>query len=224
MSVAGMDTQSRILEAAWALVRERGAGAVRIGEIAAAAGVSRQLVYFHFENRAGLLLAMARHRDVESGFVDRVADTRTLPPVEGLEGLLRAWYGYIPEILPVAPRGSTGWRIYGRPFGSPSSASPGTVGSPKAGPSRVRPTGSGRGATSRRGSIWSANAAGSPTTTRSGPYARSWPRSWRRGLAKSLPKITQMSDAPGPFGWQYPVGASAPRRWAGVIDKAPAGG
>jgi AcrR family transcriptional regulator len=102
MSVAGMDTQSRILEAAWALVRERGAGAVRIGEIAAAAGVSRQLVYFHFENRAGLLLAMARHHDVESGFVDRVADTRTLPPVEGLEGLLRVWYGYIPEILPVA--------------------------------------------------------------------------------------------------------------------------
>jgi AcrR family transcriptional regulator len=79
-----MDTQSRILEAAWALVRERGAGAVRIGEIAAAAGVSRQLVYFHFENRAGLLLAMARHHDVESGFVDR------------------AWYGYIPGILPVA--------------------------------------------------------------------------------------------------------------------------
>jgi len=44
MSVAGMDTQSRILEAAWALVRERGAGAVRIGEIAAAAGKIFELI------------------------------------------------------------------------------------------------------------------------------------------------------------------------------------
>lgn len=70
--------------------------------IAAAAGVSRQLVYFHFENRAGLLAAMARHHDVASGFAGRVAVCGELPPAEGLEGLVRVWLGYVPEILPVA--------------------------------------------------------------------------------------------------------------------------
>jgi AcrR family transcriptional regulator len=102
MTIAGTDTRSRILEAAWVLVRERGPGEVTIAEIAASAGVSRQLVYFHFENRAGLLVAMARHHDVRSGFVERVAGTRSLPPEEGLEALLREWLDYIPEILPVA--------------------------------------------------------------------------------------------------------------------------
>jgi AcrR family transcriptional regulator len=102
MTIPHTDTRSRILETAWALVRDRGTSGVTVAEIADAAGVSRQLVYFHFENRAGLLLAMARHHDIKSGFVERVADSRSLPPVEGLEALLREWCDYIPEILPVA--------------------------------------------------------------------------------------------------------------------------
>jgi AcrR family transcriptional regulator len=64
--------------------------------------VSRQLVYFHFENRAGLLTAMARHHDETSGFIDAVAASRTMPPAEGLEHLLRAWCDYMPTIVPVA--------------------------------------------------------------------------------------------------------------------------
>jgi AcrR family transcriptional regulator len=102
MTVLDTDTRSRILEAAWGLIRARGPNGVTIAEIATAAGVSRQLVYFHFQNRAGLLVAMARHHDVRSGFVERVVASRSLPPVEGLEELLREWYEYIPEILPVA--------------------------------------------------------------------------------------------------------------------------
>jgi AcrR family transcriptional regulator len=96
------DTPTRILEAAWALVLERGTVDVTVADIAAAAGVSRQLVYFHFDNRAGLLTAMARHRDQASGFVDEVAASRVMPPAEGLEHLLRAWCAYMPEIVPVA--------------------------------------------------------------------------------------------------------------------------
>ncbi len=96
------DTPTRILEAAWAIVIERETVDVTVAEIAAAAGVSRQLVYFHFDNRAGLLTAMARHRDESSGFVDEVAVSREMPPVEGLEHLLRAWCDYMPTILPVA--------------------------------------------------------------------------------------------------------------------------
>ena len=103
LTISGMETRSRILEAAWGLVGERRTTVgVTVAEVAAAAGVSRQLIYFHFENRAGLLAAMARHHDVESGFTERVAACEALPPSEGIEALLRVWFRYVPEILPVA--------------------------------------------------------------------------------------------------------------------------
>ena len=96
------DTRTRILDTAWKLVRERGLEAVTVADVAAAAGVSRQLVYVHFENRAGLLVAMARRHDVRSGFAGRVAEAAALAPVAALERLLREWFAYLPEILPVA--------------------------------------------------------------------------------------------------------------------------
>jgi AcrR family transcriptional regulator len=96
------DTRARILDTAWELVRERGVEAVTVADVAAAAGVSRQLVYVHFENRAGLLVAMARRHDVRSGFAGRAAGTADLAPVAALERLLREWFAYLPEILPVA--------------------------------------------------------------------------------------------------------------------------
>ncbi len=102
MTIPNTDTRTRILETAWALILERGADSVTVAEIAVGAGVSRQLVYFHFQNRAGLLVAMARHHDRRSGFLERVVASRSLPPAEGLEELLRAWCEYVPEIMPVA--------------------------------------------------------------------------------------------------------------------------
>jgi AcrR family transcriptional regulator len=103
------DTRTRILDAAWQVAREGGTGAVSVKDIAAAAGVSRQLVYFHYENRAGLLLAMARHHDRRSGFVERVVATRALPPVESLEALLRAWCDYLRDIQPVVRALEAAW-------------------------------------------------------------------------------------------------------------------
>ena len=102
MAATSRDTRARILDTAWGLVRERGVGAVTVAEIAAATGVSRQLLYVYFENRAGLLVAMARRHDVRSGFAGRAAEAGSLPPVEALERLLRLWFAYLPEILPVA--------------------------------------------------------------------------------------------------------------------------
>ena len=96
------DTRARILDTAWKLVGERGVEAVTVADVAAAAGVSRQLVYVHFENRAGVLVAMARRHDVRSGFAGRVAEAAALAPVAALERLLREWFAYLPEILPVA--------------------------------------------------------------------------------------------------------------------------
>ena len=102
MTTTRGDTRARILDTAWGLVRERGIDAVTLADIAAATGVSRQLLYVHFENRAGLLVAMARRHDGRSGFAGRVAEARSLPPVAALEHLLRGWFAYVPEILPVA--------------------------------------------------------------------------------------------------------------------------
>jgi AcrR family transcriptional regulator len=125
MTGTPLDTRARILDTAWGLVRERGVAAVTLADVAAAAGVSRQLLYVHFENRAGLLVAMARRHDVRSGFAGRVEEAGSLPPVAALERLLRLWFAYLPEILPVAraleaaavngDEGGAAWRdrVYG---------------------------------------------------------------------------------------------------------------
>jgi AcrR family transcriptional regulator len=108
------ETRRRVLDAAWARVLERGTAGVSVKDIAAAAGVSRQLVYFHYGSRAGLLLAMARHIDESSGFVAAANQA------DDLEALLRAWCAYLPDMLPVAraleaalvtgDEGGTAWR------------------------------------------------------------------------------------------------------------------
>jgi AcrR family transcriptional regulator len=96
-------TRARILETAWRLIGERGGHqAVSMGEIAKAAGVSRQLVYLHFESRAGLFAAMTRWEDQRTGFAKRIADAICLPSPDGLERLIRTWIEYLPVIAPVA--------------------------------------------------------------------------------------------------------------------------
>lgn len=96
------NSRDRILEAAARLVKERGAAAVTMAEVAQAAGVSRQMVYLHFENRAGLFIAMTRWYDERSGLIERMAAAVELEPVPALEAQMRAWLDYVPTILPVA--------------------------------------------------------------------------------------------------------------------------
>jgi AcrR family transcriptional regulator len=59
-------TRTSILDAAWALLEERGTG-IRIADIAAKAGVSRQTVYLHFGDRISLFVALGDHVDVSFG-------------------------------------------------------------------------------------------------------------------------------------------------------------
>jgi AcrR family transcriptional regulator len=101
MTAPGDDTRARILDAAIREIGERHTAEVTIAQIAAAAGVSRQLVYFHFSNRAGLLTAMARHRDEAGGVLEAARLSRTMEPVAGFEHLLRAWCAYMPTIEPL---------------------------------------------------------------------------------------------------------------------------
>ena len=94
-------SRDRIIETAAALVRERGA-AVTMAEVARESGVSRQMVYLHFESRAGLFTAITRWYDAKTGLIERMTRTVELEPLDALEALMRAWMDYVPQVLPVA--------------------------------------------------------------------------------------------------------------------------
>jgi AcrR family transcriptional regulator len=95
-------TRERILSAAWQIARERGSVQFTLAEVAVLARVSRQALYLHFDNRAGLLLEMARRIDHTSGFVSRVAAARKRAALPAFRQVLRLWYEHLGEILPVA--------------------------------------------------------------------------------------------------------------------------
>jgi len=71
-----METRSRILRAVWTLMEgNRGQGA-RMSDIAKAAGISRQALYLHFDNRADLLVATTRYMDEIQGVEELLRPSR----------------------------------------------------------------------------------------------------------------------------------------------------
>jgi AcrR family transcriptional regulator len=96
------ETRERILAATWKLVGESKDLQVRIADIAAAAGVSRQAVYLHFGNRANLLLAAVQYRDSRSPTeaIKRAAEEAPVPGA--LASFVRCWFEHIPRIEPLA--------------------------------------------------------------------------------------------------------------------------
>ena len=87
-------TRKRILDAAWELLEEQGVG-IRLADVAARAGVSRQAVYLHFGDRSGLFVAVGDHIDLSFGR-DRLRKNVFGAP-SGVEGLRRwvetmSWY------------------------------------------------------------------------------------------------------------------------------------
>jgi AcrR family transcriptional regulator len=83
-----------VIEAAGRLFGERGYEATRLDEIAAAAGVTKPIVYRHFDSKRDLYLALLdRHRDELAGFVSSI-------PAEGsaeerLRAVLEVWLDYV---------------------------------------------------------------------------------------------------------------------------------
>ena len=95
-------TRAEILDAAWALIAERGAS-VSIGEVAAAAGITRQSVYVHFGSRGGLLLALVRRTDERAGIMEKFDKALAIAePRERFRACLAAWFDFVPHIYPVA--------------------------------------------------------------------------------------------------------------------------
>lgn len=103
MSSDKSDTRTRILEMTVQILEEQGGRGVRMGDIAKAAGISRQAVYLHFTSRAELLVAATRHLDEVLDVNQRLAPSRAASNgIERLALYIEAWGSYIPEIYGVA--------------------------------------------------------------------------------------------------------------------------
>ncbi len=103
MSSKNIETRTRILEATVRMLEEHGGRGVRMGDIAKAAGISRQAVYLHFASRAELLVAATRYLDEILDVDRRLAPSRAATSgAERLALYIDCWGHYIPEIYGVA--------------------------------------------------------------------------------------------------------------------------
>ncbi|MEA3275671.1 MAG: TetR/AcrR family transcriptional regulator [Pseudomonadota bacterium] len=103
MSSEIIETRSRILQATVRMLEEHGGRGVRMGDIAKAAGISRQAVYLHFASRAELLVAATRYLDEVLDLDRRLAPSRAATSgVERLTLYIDFWGHYIPKIYGVA--------------------------------------------------------------------------------------------------------------------------
>lgn len=104
------DTRNALLEAAWQRMCEPGGIGAGMAEVAAAAGVSRQTLFYAFGSRPGLLVAMVRHRDLQTDHVKRLGDIARGDGAD-LDTLLAytdVWIDYLPIVYPVAYQLETG--------------------------------------------------------------------------------------------------------------------
>lgn len=93
-----------ILEKAWEIMAQPGGLHVGMTELARAAEVSRQTLFYGFGNRAGLLVAMARHQDTRHPAVTTLGELArgNGNDLATLQAYADAWLSYLPTIYPVA--------------------------------------------------------------------------------------------------------------------------
>jgi AcrR family transcriptional regulator len=85
-----------IVEAAGRLFGERGYEGARLDDIAAAAGVTKPILYRHFESKRGLYLALlAQHRDDLATFAAAIPAAG--PPEVRLRTVLDVWFSYVED-------------------------------------------------------------------------------------------------------------------------------
>lgn len=98
------ETRHTVLEAAWRCMSRPGGVGAGMGDIAQAAGVSRQTVFYAFGGRPGLLVAMVRFRDRQTDHVRRLAGLAQGPGADlaALLAFVDVWLEYLPVVHPVA--------------------------------------------------------------------------------------------------------------------------
>jgi AcrR family transcriptional regulator len=83
-----------IVEAAGRLFGERGYDGTRLDDVAAAAGVTKPILYRHFEDKTALYLALLeRHRDDLSTFAGAIPGEGTLE--QRMRAVLDVWLAYV---------------------------------------------------------------------------------------------------------------------------------
>jgi AcrR family transcriptional regulator len=103
MSSNKTETRKRILKATWQLMEQRRGQDVHMGEIAKAAGISRQAVYLHFASRTELMVATMDYVDEVKGLQERLNRLETAASaIELLDACVEVWGNYIPEIYGLA--------------------------------------------------------------------------------------------------------------------------
>ena len=103
MSSEPIETRTKILEASIRVLKAKRGQGVRMGDIAKAAGLSRQAVYLHFTSRADLLAATTRHMDDLLDLDRRLARSREAKSgTDRLDAYIEFWGSYVPEIYSVA--------------------------------------------------------------------------------------------------------------------------
>ncbi|MFE7137519.1 TetR/AcrR family transcriptional regulator [Streptomyces sp. NPDC057644] len=106
------DRRTAILEAAATVIARRGVRGLRVEELAEEAGVSKALIYYHFEDRTGLLrrtLAFVNHRaeryTAEQSAADAPAPGAPAGPLHRLEQALLLELQDLPHVR----ENSTAW-------------------------------------------------------------------------------------------------------------------
>ncbi len=85
-----------ILEAGARLFGDRGYAHASLDEIAAAAGVTKPILYRHFDSKKALYLALLeRHRDDLPRFFERVPPDLAFE--QRVEAIIEAWFDYVSE-------------------------------------------------------------------------------------------------------------------------------
>jgi AcrR family transcriptional regulator len=91
------ERRRRIEEAATALFAERGYAATTIDDIVTGAGVTKPMLYRHFESKQALVMSLLeRHRDeLAAAPLDVLLATEQAAFPERLDAMLDAWFGYV---------------------------------------------------------------------------------------------------------------------------------
>lgn len=103
MSSDSNDTRTKILRATWDQLEAEPSKMPRMSDIAKRAGISRQALYLHFENRTEMLAETTRYQDQENNAAAHFAPSRdaTVGRVK-LDAIITTWSSYMPKIWGVA--------------------------------------------------------------------------------------------------------------------------
>ena len=95
---SGEDVREAILDAATDLFAERGYAATPVNAVCERAGVGKPAVYWHFENKQGLLAAVLERLDKHWNEV-RVSGAPVVGPTDGLDRMIEVWRRRVHEAL-----------------------------------------------------------------------------------------------------------------------------